>query len=712
MKTAGICRRRPDGGVRRALTLALVALATGCGAEPADDATLTPVRRLVEVAGDAPLTGSLPIATILDDTRFALAAPREEILVWPREVPLHRGQRIARLAPALPEALAHSRRLLVVARAKIGPEWIQRPPEVVSTVRGDRSTTVHLEIPLPEVPDDTPVTVGATAFPLDLVDLAEQRSEPVAIPDRAWLEFAIGLLLARWGRDPVEFSIEACAAERCDRVFVEVFDPSDGEGWRERRVSLADLAGQTRRLRFLARRLAQEAPFSLPIWANPTVYREVPLRADRPNVILLSVDTLRADHLETYGYSRETAPFVAERFGRGGTVFENPVAAATITTPSHASMFTSLQPAAHGTTDGMKAIPQRIPTLPEWLRAAGVQTAAITEDGWLGIQHGFGRGFDVFVENKSPDIMNPTGQVDLTFARAADWLESNRHKRFFLFLHTFQVHTPYAPPPRYAELFAAASDEPRSAPLRSMDDYDREIRYTDDELRRLFERLRALDLASRTVFVLTADHGEAFLEHGLLQHGGRLHEEVVRVPLLLAGPGIPPGRRITTPVAHVDLLPTILDLFGLPAPAWSEGRSLMGLVSGRENDADFSGRALFSETRTATALTGDGGVVDFPAPSFMVRRGSRKLLRYPDGTGGFRYELYDVASDPEERLDLFPSGAASDVELRELLDGYEARSEQRRAAIGGPALSPAPHAESVPLDPAQEQKLRALGYLE
>jgi arylsulfatase A-like enzyme len=549
-------------------------------------------------------------------------------------------------------------------------------------------------------------------LPLDQIDLTERTTEPVLVPADAWLEFAMGMLLPRWGYDPVEFAVEACEEERCERVFAEVFDPADGEAWRDRRVRLAGLAGTMRRFRFLARRLAETAPFSLPVWGNPTLYAEVPRPAGARNVILLSVDTLRADHLPSYGYARDTAPFLDERFARGGTLFENPVAAATITTPSHASIFTSLQPAAHGTIDGMKVIPKHIPTLPELVRAAGLDTAGITEDGWLGIRHGFGRGFDVFQENRSAQIMSPDGQVDRTFAEAAGWLERNRDKRFFLFLHTFQVHSPYAPPPRYAELFAEPGAGTQPAHERDRDGYDREIRYTDDELRALFARLEELGLASDTVFIATADHGEAFLEHGLVEHSGRLHEEVVRVPLLLAGPGIPAGRRVAVPVAHIDLLPTILELLAIPAPGWIQGRSLVGLATGRDPESAFADRALFSETRMRTALAEGRRQVPFAAPAFMVRRGSRKLLRYPDGAGGFRYELYDVASDPGERRDLHASEAAAAAGLRALLDGYEAAGRAHREEIDASAgVADAPP-EAVSLDPAQQEKLRALGYLE
>jgi arylsulfatase A-like enzyme len=688
-----------------------LAVACACAGGARDDRMLAVVRRFVDTQ-PTPLTAQLPAATILDVTRFALAAPRELTIVWPKFLPPHEGARIVTLRPLLPPEFETAPRLLVFVQARIGQEWTERPPQIVAPVRGRRHATATFDVSLPAVPPETRVVVTASAFPLDLVDLTERTTEPVEIPPDASLEFAMGMLQPRWGYDPVEFAVEACEAERCERVFAEVFDPADGGAWRDRRVSLSALAGTTRHFRFLAHRLAEEAPFSLPVWGNPTLYAEVPRPEDAWNLILLSIDTLRADHLTSYGYRRDTAPFLDERFARGGTLFENPVAAATITTPSHASIFTSLQPASHGTTDGMKVMPKHIPTLPELIRSAKLDTAGITEDGWLGIRHGFGRGFDVFQENKSPLIMSPEGQVDRTFAEAGAWLERNRDKRFFLFLHTFQVHSPYAPPPRYAELFAEPAAGPKPHHEHSRDGYDREIRYTDDELRRLFGRLEELGLASRTIFVTTADHGEAFLEHGLIEHGGRLHDEVVRVPLLLAGPGIPAGRRVSAPVAHVDLLPTILDLLRIPAPAWIEGRSLVGLVTGREAESAFGDRPLYSETRTDTALAAERREVSFPAPAFMVRRGSRKLLRYPDGAGGYRYELYDVASDPDERHDLHAAEGEAASELRALLDAYEAESRARRERIDAASGAAAAPPEAVSLDPAQEEKLRALGYLE
>jgi len=698
---------------------ALALLWLACSSEPAldlgPDEALVPVQRLVdaEVGHDGPLSLDLPLATIRDDSRYVLRAPRQHTLLWPKFPDDRSGNRLLRRVQALPAELRGARRLLVQPIVKIGSELFEPPPQVRPVRPGQAGPSVALVVPIPANPLDRKLVVQARAIGLGLVDLGSIDTPTVEIPAEAWLGFAVGVVEPDWGFDPVEFRVSACEEAHCEEVFRSAYDPRGGsEGhWQDHRVSLASHAGTRRSFRFEARRQGEESPFALPVWANPTLYTRGAREAGQRNVILLSIDTLRADHLTSYGYRHDTAPFVEERFGQSGTVFESPVAAATITTPSHASMFTSLTPPAHGTLDGLKRLPKTLPTLAELLRHAGRDTAAITENGWLSIGHGFGRGFDSFVENRSPNIMDPTGQVDRTFAQARAWLAHNRHKRFFLFLHTFQVHTPYAPPARYEHLFADVDGTPidgeSPSHLRWMAEYDREIRYVDDELRRLFETLDALGLADDTVFILTSDHGEAFLEHGLLEHGSRLDEEVVRVPLMLWGSGIPAGRRVTAPVAHVDLMPTVLEMMGVPVPGWLEGWSLLPLASGSaEEEARFASRPVYSESRGTVSLGPDRSFVPFHPPATLVRLGDRKLARYRQGDV-HRYEYYDLSSDPMEQRDLYATRASEAGDLFRLLEGYEERGRALRARIDRGQTD----GQDVDLDPRQEEKLRALGYL-
>ena len=703
--------------MRSTLSLGCILLALSCAESdllPVGHAWV-PVRRLVEEEREAPrrITLDLPRATLRDDTRPVLRAPHRQTLLWPKVFDEEPGNRLLRRRQAVPPGLREARSLVVVPSVKVGATWHEPRPRLKPIQRQGPHPVVTIGLPIPPNPEGRRVSVSAEAYGVGIVDLSEHETPEIEVPEGARLDFAVGVVEPDWGFDAVEFAVEACEAG-CKTIFRERYEPSGSAAghWQDHRVSLAGFSGRTLRLRFRATRLAEEAPFSFPVWADPTIHAPAP-RGQGRNVILLSVDTLRADHLTSYGYHHDTAPFVAERFGRGGTVFETLVAAATITTPSHATMFTSLTPVTHGTVDGLKRLPKTLPTLAEWVRHEGWTTAAITENGWLSITHGFGRGFDRYVENRSANIMDPEGQVDRTFAQARAWLARHRDERFFLFLHTFQVHTPYAPPARYGALFGehggAPIDGDSPSHLRWMAEYDREIRYVDDELRRLFETIDELGLAEDTVFILTSDHGEAFLEHGELEHGSRLDEEVVRVPLLFWGRGVAAGRRVSAPAAHLDLMPTVLDLMGLPAPPWLQGVSLEPLlVAGAEAPEALSSRALYSESRGTLALGPDRELRAFHPPAYGVRLGTRKLARYRDGDGGHRYEYYDLARDPGERENLYPERAEEARDLVELLESYEARGRDLRARLDG---GEGADEQGVELDPRQEEKLRALGYL-
>ena len=365
------------------------------------------------------------------------------------------------------------------------------------------------------------------------------------------------------------------------------------------------------------------------------------------------------------------------------------MSASAVTAPSHMTMFTGLQPSAHGVKTGFEVLPQEISTLAEMLRPAGITTAAFTENGFISASLGFARGFDSFRE----DTSSYEGAVERTFAGAAAWLERHRDERFFLFVHTYQVHSPFTPPERYAALFEQPERLPRTVAL-----YDREIRFVDDELRRLLASLEASGLADDTVVVLTSDHGEEFLDHGLLGHGGHLYQESVAVPLIFRGPGVPAGRRVETPVAQADLMPTILAIFGLSPPPRSHARSLLGLLRGVEDAGPP--RPLYSEGH-AHRQPAPGGWRRFESPTFAVRLGARKLIREP---GDGRAELYDLTADPDERRNLLEQEPGAASELGELLERYLA---EHRAAAGRAGAAPAPL-----LDPEREQKLRALGYLD
>lgn len=689
---------------RVALLLALVAAACAPEAPSPGPDFVRPLRRFAGSASD-PRAATARSATLLDDTRPVLSAPGRVDLSAPR-APLGRDG-VLRIEAPLPASYAGVSHALGSVVLFAGEERHELPRRLYALEKRGATRVLTLQVPVPAQLAGSE-RVGFRLLGIGIPEAAESSLEtaPLDIPAGARLEFAIGVLEPDFADGPVAFELAACREGDCERLYAETLDPARAEqpGWQERRVGLAGLAGERRRLRFTSRRVAG-ATTSLPAWADPTLLAPAARRADAPNVILISIDTLRADHLPSYGYGRDTAPFVDEYFARGGVLFESTTAASAVTAPSHMTIFTGLQPSAHGVTDGLRTLARTIPTLPEELRAHGVTTAAFTEDGWVGVHQGFARGFDRFVENKSADVMVPEGQVDRTFAQARAWFERHGDRRFFLFVHTYQVHAPYAPPPRYAALFADAGADPPPH-LRAMADYDREIRYVDDELRGLVAALERAGLAEHTVLVLTSDHGEEFLEHGLVSHGGHLYEESVRVPLLLRGPGFPAGLRVATPVAQADLMPTLLGLFGVAPPPGGQGRSLLDLARGGDAPG-LAGRPLFSEG-LVKFQAGAGGGRSFDPPVTAVRVGPRKLLRDRE-RGEQRLELYDLARDPGEQRNLLENGESAPDDLRALLDAYpgQREAEQRRLVGGEDGAGAAPS-----LDPQRREKLRALGYLQ
>jgi len=701
----------------------------GCGPQPT---RLTPVERLVE---------AVPAA---EPARAAIVRDLRPVLRAFPAARIHHGsvtgdsERRVQLRLPLPPALREARRLVLRPFVKPSSQpGYHRPlqAEAVVVRRGAGGSWVRLDRNLADLERSAESASGLDLFvevtepPADRVLQLETRT--LEIPPAAELGFSIGILESAWEQGPVHFELQACqmrhggrvddegrergpdAASRCETLFAEQLDPGGpgGGAWRERRVPLAGLGGTRRSLRFETR-FEGRGSFTFPVWGDPTLLAPRPRRRGDLSLILVSIDTLRADHLASYGYPRETAPFLDRMLAAEGMLFETVVSAATTTGPSHMTLFTSLQPSVHSIrrNSGAARLPRSVPTLAELLRGRGFATGAVTEGGGVGARRGFERGFGRFVENPTPIPNRPGAQSAVSFPRALDWVRSVGDRRFFLFLHTYEVHGPYRAPLEYQSLFQDEPSGTAAGPLplplkRQPVLYDREIRYADDGLRDFVAGLAAAGRLDDTLLVVTSDHGEEFLDHGNLGHGATPYEEVLRVPLLFRGPGVPAGRRIPAPLGLVDLMPTLLELVGVPVPAGVTGRSFADLVRGEGGDGSGRERPLYSEAwfRWAHSPT---GLRPVEQPTLSVRLGDRKLIRFRRGEG-HRYEYYDLARDPDEQRDLYPQQPAAAADLRALLDGYEASAlEQRRALLDEDA------GDAPLLDPDHEESLRALGYVD
>ncbi|HEY8516448.1 MAG TPA: sulfatase [Candidatus Binatia bacterium] len=424
------------------------------------------------------------------------------------------------------------------------------------------------------------------------------------------------------------------------------------------------------------------------VWAQPRITAALAPKAARDayNVVLISLDTLRADRLSGHGYPRETTPIIDAELIARGTSFRNAMSTFPQTDISHLSLFTSLYPDAQPERGRLPAS-SPLPLLTERLADAGFLTAAFTEDALVAGAFGFWFGFDLFFERTYSEHERGAR----TFADGVAFLRDNREQRFFLFLHTYKTHVPYVASAAYAELFTDPADWEKldarvpAAQRAAADAYDRTVREADDLVGTLLRELDALGLAERTIVVLLSDHGEAFGEHGALEHGFAGHQEQMAIPLVFRGPEIPRGVEVEAPVSLVDVAPTILELVGAEPLPDAQGLSLAPAFAGGKLPGE---RPLFFSWHTAGARG--------------VRHGRWKFLHADHG-----HELFDLEADPLETRPLLRREPARKEEL-DLLAAHAAESEQLRArlaATAGDERRPA-------ISDEVERSLRALGYLD
>jgi arylsulfatase A-like enzyme len=425
-----------------------------------------------------------------------------------------------------------------------------------------------------------------------------------------------------------------------------------------------------------------------------------------PNLLLITLDTTRRDHCSVYGYERETTPNL-ERFAAEGVRVALAYAPSSTTAPSHATLFTSLYPITHRVLRNGRVLLPTHETLAERMHERGWATAGFVSSYVLAERFGLGQGFELWDDDFEPatattdkegwqaegvDAVDRRG--DATTRRVLSWLERDRdpERPFFLFVHYFDPHSPYVPPPELADKFPPASGPGQGLrPLVAR--YDAEIAFADQQIGELLAALDRLGLADDTLVAITADHGEGLMQHGQMGHGVQIYEEQVRVPLLLRWPGrLPAGRVVEGAVSLIDLAPTLLELVGLPsATGGMQGRSLAPVLAG---DARVNPqRPIFLYRREFEPGRMEG--LPVAGEKFGVRLGAFKLVLGPEE--GTR-ELFDVLHDPREREDLAGAEPARAAELEKLIADW--RAEYERDVTAPEAIT----TEDL-------ERLRALGYV-
>lgn len=417
----------------------------------------------------------------------------------------------------------------------------------------------------------------------------------------------------------------------------------------------------------------------------------------RPNLIVVLVDTLRADHLSYHGYGRETSPHL-DRFAAESTAFLNHYSHASRTGPSVASLFTGLYPRSHGVLNPLEArdakgiLSERQTTLAEILERHGYSSHGIVTNINVSPRFGFDQGFASYAS------LERSSRIDIA--------DLELTAPFFLYLHYMEPHSPYNAPdpfrntwtdPNYqgpvtgrhrqldhivaGELVPDAEDQSQLTAL-----YDQEIRHFDDQFAKLLETLESRALLENTLLLVTADHGEELFDHGSVLHGYTLYEEQLRVPFILRDPRNENPTRLSAITRQVDVLPTLLELMGISYDGTIQGRSLVPLISGEGGDpAKDSG--VFAQTRLnavktvkSRSLLADGWkliVNDLPEPG---------------------HELYHIPTDPEEQHNVATSNAAMARKMRQRL----------RDLIQSLPLATE---EQVDLTDEEKEELRSLGYV-
>jgi arylsulfatase A-like enzyme len=524
--------------------------------------------------------------------------------------------------------------------------------------------------------------------------LLTTQSWTLAFPRRAILTFGVGarfdgsgeapgwgrFVAALDGREIAKETVNPRAAHDWKDVVVELDDPPR-KGTLSLAIRFTDKDGQD---------LPQPSDLQLAV-SDPVIHDRAAYGLKK-GAILISIDTLRRDHVGAYGYAAPTTP-VLDGLARGGLLAEDAVSVSSWTLPSHLSMLTSVLPGAHGGTDMKRGFNRSVPSVAEILKARGIATHAVTSHLYVSPTYGVEAGFDSMNFRQDRIAENVANH-------AMDLVDRFGDRPFFLFLHFYDPHWHYAPPADVLKLFETSyfgsltgnlNDfqklRPSQVSRADLDHllalYDGEIRYTDNQIGRLIAHLKERDVLRGALLLVTSDHGEEFLEHGSWEHQKTLYEEVIRIPLLMSGPSVT-ARREARPVSLLDVAPTILDFLSIPPGPNMKGVSLLRPLT--------ETREMYGETDH----TLDGSRLSF------LRGGAtlwKAILRSdPLKRTERSSEWYDLAVDPGERTNRPPAEA--------LRASIEARARDLALRSRSTAAS-----RPVELSAEQKEKLRALGYI-
>lgn len=558
---------------------------------------------------------------------------------------------------------------------------------------------------------------------------SEYRME-VDIPPHSVLEFGYGILNEFRKKNsgvPFRFRVVLGQSDQEMPLFDETINWDTQKDITKRKIDLTSYAGKNVLLSFSTSNaqsgsMDQKQTPMVPVWVNPLIYE---IKEEKPtNIILISLDTVRPDHLGCYGYPKNTSPAI-DQLASDGALFKNAYSTTSWTLPAHISLLTSLNCLHHQVYFPLQKMDPEILTLADILRNSGFVCAAFTGGGYLSETYGFSKGFDSYQEIKlHGDRAIRLDEAERLAELASSWLENNQDKRFFLFLHTYQPHDPYANLSPVGKEFLDQDAKWRQIKMENILEekgrfdtqfsdeekrnitalYDGEIKYTDTVfVQPILDKLKELGLYDKSLIVLTSDHGEEFYDHEAWLHDHSIYNEALKIASIVKFPDNEyKGNQIEGISRITDLLPTILEYMHIKLPkAQVDGRSLLPMLNGKEKEertflADLALRE-FDFAPTIICINRDN--FKLILNKRIISSYTKKVIRDFEGS---KVELYDLEKDPQEKNNLAANIGYRDLcfeLLGEITKIYEEADHSKKET------------GEVTLDQSLRERLKALGYI-
>jgi len=574
------------------------------------------------------------------------------------------------------------------------------------------------------------ITEGEYSYNVILAPPRTEFAVPVKIQDNSYLDFKYGIFnefIRRPSERVFNFKIVLKTSEEEKLLFEEKASWRGQNKHKSEKIDLSKFSGKKVNINFITEEVSgkniSKLPPVLPIWINPVIYKKQNKKEDI-NIILVSLDTLRPDHLKCYGYSRETSPNL-DKLAEDGVLFQNTFSTTSWTLPGHTSMLTSLNCHRHQVYYPDQKMRDDIQTVADFLRINEFYTSGFSGGGYLSEKYGFSRGFDRYYGIRLyGDKSIREDESELLNKLVVNWVDENQDKKFFLFLHTYQPHDPYANPSKIGKTFLQNDAKWRKIKMvdifkngnrykthlskkdtqNIVDLYDGEIKYTDDTfVGPLINKLKQENIYDKSLIIVTSDHGEEFYDHESWLHDHTVYNEAIKIPLIIKFPNsLYKGKKIDQFVRVTDIIPTILDYLKVKSnDEYFDGKSLIPLIEGKEKQ----NRTFISDVALRN--------FDTPPDIITMNHNYMKLIlnqkiespyiqRISKNIEGHQIELYDLKNDPEEKNNLAEYKAYRNlcVELVKKIGKYYEKLKLK----GGKK-------KKVKLDEKLRNRLESLGYL-